>query len=285
MYAIVIFCYRRLSSLEQLLEQLDDMDVCEKFEIIIFQDGRKTEHDSEWSAVNNFLKKNKKSRNYTYFMRDRNLGLKNNILNGLDYVASNFDGFVVLEDDLVLDKNFLRWMYYCLDRYESSDVFHINGYSPNMPFGRALPVNFNFLGKAMYCWGWGTWSIVWKKYLRFEFQSEIQSVSKFRLNQFGANDIYEQYYANRNGALQSWAVYWYLSVYFSEGRTISPFFSLVANNGFYDGTNSLSRDARIFPNQDLNLFQDFPRYTIPFYHGSLHFVSVIIRKLIFRFLL
>ena len=51
--------------------------------------------------------------NVTYIQRQNHFGLRNNILSGIDTIASKYDFFFVFEDDLFLpNENFRRAVLY-----------------------------------------------------------------------------------------------------------------------------------------------------------------------------
>ena len=47
--------------------------------------------------------------NFKIIKRKKNLGLKQSLLNGIDYMAKNSNYFTILEDDIVVYENFFKF--------------------------------------------------------------------------------------------------------------------------------------------------------------------------------
>ena len=52
-------------------------------------------------------------------VNEENKGLKNNILDGIDYVLQENESVICLEDDLVVSKYFLSYMNNALEKYQN----------------------------------------------------------------------------------------------------------------------------------------------------------------------
>lgn len=111
---------------------------------------------------------------------------------------------------------------------------HISGYSYPMPL-KGLPETF-FL-RPTTCWGWATWARAWSHFekdtarlLREMGDAEIKD-----FNLGGAYDYFGQIVLNQRGLIDTWAVYWYASVYRARGLSLHPRTSFVRNIG-HDGS-------------------------------------------------
>ena len=79
-------------------------------------------------------------------------------------VLNSFNKIIVIEDDLVLDKNFIIYMNDSLVKFETNEkILQISGYS--------YPINGqsdeSYFLNLVSCWGWGTWKNRWINFLKF----------------------------------------------------------------------------------------------------------------------
>ncbi len=92
--------------------------------------------------------------------KELNHGIKNSITSGISAVLENSENIIVVEDDILTAKNFLRFINEGLQFYKNSpEVWCITGfnYSPKII---KYPKNYSadvFFVKGRNCaWGWGT---------------------------------------------------------------------------------------------------------------------------------
>ena len=97
-----IFAYNRPSHFKRLLISLENYNINK---IILFIDGPKNDKDKINQFYISNMAKNSKL-NIKIIKRKNNLGLRNSILKGVDYLANNSEYFTILEDDLVVYENF-----------------------------------------------------------------------------------------------------------------------------------------------------------------------------------
>jgi hypothetical protein len=175
---------------------------------------------------------------------EENRGLATSIISGVGEQLSASDRLIVVEDDLVVSRHFLRYMHDGLEMYANDpQVASIHGYT--YPVTKALPETFFLRGAD--CWGWGTWARAWK-YFRADgmaLLAELRAQGLTRAFDLGGAFAYtrmlEDQIAGRNN---SWAVRWHASCFLREMLTLYPCRSLVVNIGHDDsGTHSGSTDA------------------------------------------
>ena len=63
----------------------------------------------------------KKFNNIRINANTTNIGLFNNLTNGVSKVLNSFNKIIVIEDDLVLDKNFIIYMNDSLVKFETNE--------------------------------------------------------------------------------------------------------------------------------------------------------------------
>ena len=94
---------------------------------------------------------------------EANLGCKTRVATGLDWVFSEVEEAIILEDDCLPSESFFVFASQMLEKYRSDEaVGSISG--SNMP-GHKYPDKSSYLfSKFPMIWGWATWSRVWNKY-------------------------------------------------------------------------------------------------------------------------
>ena len=156
---IVLFVYKRPAETLKVLEALAANPEAAQSELFVFADGPKTEND-----VEKCLEVRRLVENFNGFAKitlrtsDKNKGLANSVISGVSEMLTVFDRVIVLEDDLVTSKYFLRFMNEALDKFENDDricCVHAFSYPPV-----CSDVQY-FLRQGADCWGWATWRRGW----------------------------------------------------------------------------------------------------------------------------
>jgi len=231
---IVLFVYNRPWHTLQTLEALAANELADQSTLYIFCDGPKenanTEDLNKIEEVRKVIKQKKWCHEVHFIERQTNKGLANSVIDGVTEIVNQYGRIIVLEDDLVTAKGFLKFMNEALEVYEKScHVFSVTGFT--------FPLNTKevccFLSPlATSSWGWATWSAKWKAFDKeISLKSQIQEHHEMRLRfNFGFSD-----YASMLDNSNSWAIRWYYSVFIRNGLGIFPSKSLVKNIGF-DGS-------------------------------------------------
>jgi hypothetical protein len=94
---------------------------------------------------------------------DVNLGCKLRITSGLDWVFTQADAAIVLEDDTLPDPSFFPYCEELLARYETDERVHmVSGFNALEP-PPSIPYSYYF-SRCYHVWGWATWARAWKHY-------------------------------------------------------------------------------------------------------------------------
>ncbi len=102
---------------------------------------------------------------------ERNLGLEANVELGLDWVFSQVDRAIVLEDDCIPDPTFFRFCDELLERYaDDPRVWQIGGDTHLVPPEMFGGDSYAFSTWASV-WGWATWADRWHAH-RAEFDRD-----------------------------------------------------------------------------------------------------------------
>ncbi len=244
---IVLFTYNRPWHTKQTVEALQNNLYAEQSHLFIFSDGPKTEKDEQRvKEVRKYLKTIKGFKNIEIIERDKNWGLANNIIDGVTKIVNEYGRIIVLEDDIVTSPYFLKYMNEALNRYEDEErVMDISGYMVPIKTD-GLPDTF-FL-KLAACWGWATWKRAWK-YFERNPEKQIKLLTKEQIKDFNLNnscDFWSQVVLNYQGKLNTWAIFWYLSVYLNNGLSLHPRESLTKNIGTDGSGTHFSSRTSIF---------------------------------------
>ena len=119
------------------------------------------------------LRKNKKIREYLKKIngfkkiiiveRKSNLGTSKNIAFGLKQIFKKYSKNIIIEDDILISKNFLHQMNYFLEKFSGNkNISSIEGYMYPVKFDKTVPNYFYLKGSG--CWGWATWKRSWENY-------------------------------------------------------------------------------------------------------------------------
>lgn len=231
---IAIFAYNREEKISNLISSLVVCDGFYSSKIFVFCDGAKNDEDQE--KVDNTRKTIRErfngNNNVSFIEQNENIGLAKSIYNGVNYVFDLFDRVIVLEDDLEVNKGFLKYINLALTKYQSNDkVFQISGHFFEPP---GLEINKAIFLPFISTWGWATWKSKWTGF-NIEKEISLKGWDKKLIKKFNLNDSYNYYYI-LNGVLknkiQSWGVLWYLYVFKNEGLVLYPNNSLIVNKGF-----------------------------------------------------
>ena len=250
--AVCLFAYRRPIHLSRSWQSLAENAEATQTDLHVFLDGPKSSKD-----INKVLETRveaKKIRGFKkifFYEANSNLGLSQSILNGIKKVSQQVSSWIVLEDDLVVGKHFLKFMHDALRCYEIDPaVASIHGYV--YPTSDPLPETFFLRGAD--CWGWGSWNRAWSHFekdggrlMQALLKSPLQELFTFRGSASYLNMLAEQI----EGKNDSWAIRWYASAFLAGMFTLYPGRSLVQNIGLDASGTHCARSSKY----DTELFQ------------------------------
>jgi hypothetical protein len=237
---IVVFAFNRPWHTQQTIEALQKNELANKSELFIFSDGGKDE--KSWQKVNlvrDYLRTIKGFKNITLTFQDKNIGLADSIISGVTNVINKYGKIIVLEDDHLTNKYFLKFMNEALTFYEKEEkIWQVSGWFFPLEKDGLNNVIFH---KAMNCTGWGTWKSRWQ---HFEKNSNklIDTYTSEDIKNFNLNNAYDkwlQVLLNHKKTINTWAVFWYEVMFKHGGLTVCPSKTMIRNIGF-DGSGTHS---------------------------------------------
>ena len=236
---IVLFVYNRPWHTAQVLNALNENIYADDSILYIYADGPKVGANNEILNNINIVRDIIKSKQWCkeIVIRESNInhGLANSIISGVSDVVSEHGKVIVLEDDLVTSKYFLKYMNEALMLYENEDeVISIMGYLH--PVIGSVPETF-FL-KGADCWGWATWKRGWDLFERDGLKLLKNLKNKRLCRQFdfdGAYPYVDMLLDQINKKNDSWAIRWKAAAFIHNKLSLYPGTSLVKNIG-HDGS-------------------------------------------------
>lgn len=229
---IVLFVYNRPWHTRQTVEALQQNELAVESELYIYSDGSKNEDvKPRVEEVREYIKTITGFKNVTIIEREENWGLAASIIEGVTEIVNKYGKIIVLEDDLVTSKFFLKFMNESLEYYkDQKKVWHISGW--NYPID-SKGLGDTFFWRVMNCWGWATWADRWIYYKRnpSEIASEFTKKDIYNFNIDGSQNFWSQVNDNITGKLKTWAIFWYATIFKHNGLCLNPSRSFVENIG------------------------------------------------------
>lgn len=231
---IAMFVYNRLDHTKRTIDALLQNDLAENSILYIFSDGQKNEADRlHIDLVRAYVKTIQGFKDIILFERPTNVGLASNIVAGVTEVLKSNESIIVLEDDILASKGFLRFMNDSLILYENSlKVGCIHGW--NYSFSSNKSLNSTFFLKGADCWGWATWKRAWKFYNNDgqELLNLIKaSNSEFEFNRRDTHQYISMLEDQIKGLNNSWAIRWHASLFIHDMYCLHPTNPIVKNIG------------------------------------------------------
>lgn len=230
---IVLFVYNRPEHTKLTVMALQKNELARESELFIYSDAPKNlDVKVKTDEVRKYIKSISGFKKIIIIEREKNWGLAASIIDGVTKIINEYGKIIVLEDDLVTSSYFLKFMNDALEFYKNEDkVWHISGW--NYPI-EINGLNDVFLWRVMNCWGWATWAENWnffeKDADRLMKNFSEDEIKEFNLN--GVKDFFEQVKANMENRTNTWAVFWYATIFKKNALCVNPLISYVNNIGF-----------------------------------------------------
>jgi hypothetical protein len=234
---IALFVYNRPRHTRSTLQALRANALASQSDLFVFSDAaRKPEAAAGVEEVRQLLRSIDGFKSVAVVERTSNLGLAASITEGLNELCGRYGRAIVLEDDLATSPHFLDYMNAALERYEPEDrVMQISGHM----FLATLHTSADAIFLPFITsWGWATWARAWRHYdplARNYPRLAGDPALRRRFDLDGHYPYFKMLQAQQHGRIDSWAIRWYLSVFFRDGLALYPKKSLVRNLGF-DGS-------------------------------------------------
>lgn len=184
-------------------------------------------------------------RNYT----ETNLGCKRRVSSGLDWVFSQVEEAIILEDDCLPDASFFPFCQELLATYRNDDRVMMVCGTNLLGSWRDARQSYHFANYD-WVWGWASWRRAWKQYdvtmsewkdpaCRDRISQILQNKEFFMLRK----KAFQQAFDNK---VDTWDYQWSFSRLLHEGLAIVPSINLVTNIGYgWDATHTKVMDDEL----------------------------------------
>jgi hypothetical protein len=190
---------------------------------------------------------------------DVNMGCKNRVASGLDWVFQMVPEAIILEDDCLPDPTFFRYCEEVLERYRDDErIGMISG--DNFQFGQKRGDASYYFSRYTHIWGWASWRRAWRHYSReasawpalrdggwLDILAGTSNERKHWSRVF--QSVYE-------GRIDTWDYQWTLALWSQGMISVMPNANLIKNIGF-GAEATHTRGASIYANMKIESV-DFP---------------------------
>ncbi|ASC71445.1 hypothetical protein XM38_023970 [Halomicronema hongdechloris C2206] len=167
---------------------------------------------------------------------DNNLGCRERVSSGLDWVFNHTETAIVLEDDCIADPTFFHFCEQLLERYrDDTRVMAISGDNFQRSRQPRTPYSYYF-SRYPHCWGWATWRRAWQCYdntmalwPNIRDGCWLYDLLESRFEVAYWRRVFQKVYDNQ---INSWAFRWTFACWLHSGLAILPRVNLVSNIGF-----------------------------------------------------
>ena len=239
---IALFVYKRAEHARRAVASLQACDGAQSSPIYVFADGPKTEAEVPAVQATRAAARELLGGSAVFVEQDRNRGLATSIIEGTTELCNQFGRVIVVEDDLVVARSFLRFLNEGLERYRDEPrVMQISGHMFDVPaFAHQREA---LLLPMTTSWGWATWKRAWTLFDSSASGWRARLADKAEADRFnlgGRYDYARMLTRQMTGAIDSWAIRWYYTVFAHHGLVLYPPRTLVSNIGF-DGSGTHDR--------------------------------------------
>jgi hypothetical protein len=224
---------------------------------------------------------------------DVNLGCKQRVSSGIDWVFEQVEEAIILEDDCLPDPTFFRFCEEMLERYRhDSRVGMISG--DNFQFGNTKGDASYYFSRYSHIWGWATWRRAWSHYDKDAgMWREIREGGYLKALTSGRDDYrhwFKAFQSVYDGNIDTWDYQWTLALWVQGMLTVLPSVNLISNIGFdSDATHTrgdsiyanLGTVSMEFPLHHPRVF--LPNYVADSFTASSMFTSSLLVKLFNKF--
>ena len=196
---------------------------------------------------------------------EKNLGTRDRIVSGINWVFQKVEEAIILEDDCIPSKEFFPFMEQMLNKYRANlKIGSVCG-SNHFNFKQKNKESY-FFSKYQNCWGWATWKNRWQKFdnnLKTLDRAKKNKLLKLYLGSYRAY-LYWHWILDKvkNKKIDSWAYIWAYTGFIKKYFHIIPKKSLIKNVG-YDSSATHTKKLK----DKLKVSSNF-KFRFPLIHPS-----------------
>lgn len=174
-----------------------------------------------------------------------NLGCKNRVSSGLDWVFENVEEAIILEDDCVPHISFFQFCQELLEHYRHDTRIMAIAGDNSRTIGQRTDFSYYF-ARSTPIWGWATWRRAWKHYdVHLKLWPAVRD-GQWLQDMLGNPKLIKAWNGNfesvHNGTIDTWDYQWTFTCWAQNGLNIIANTNLISNCGF-DGEATHTTDA------------------------------------------
>jgi len=187
-----------------------------------------------------------------------NMGCRERLSSGLDWVFQNVEEAIILEDDCLPDPTFFRFCQEMLAHYRHDQRIGMVACT-NTQFGHGCSDYSYYFSKYPLIWGWASWRDRWKGSYDVRMAKWPRIRDAGLLGDMIGNpleaDNYWQFVLERayRGEIDTWDYQWFFANWLEGRMSVVPTVNLISNIGYKENAthtvNSKSHLANIPRNQ------------------------------------
>ncbi|MGE5656087.1 MAG: glycosyltransferase family 2 protein [Actinomycetota bacterium] len=170
---------------------------------------------------------------------DTNLGCRQRVSSGLDWIFDTVEEAIILEDDCLPHPTFFPFAEELLNRYRDDErIMAITG--TNVQWGRKRTDYSYYFSRYNHCWGWASWRRAWQHYdLQMKLWPEFRDsnyLEQILVDAHAVKSWTKTYQLSYEQKLNTWDFQWTFACWVQSGLTIIPNGNLVSNIGYGAGS-------------------------------------------------
>lgn len=207
--------------------------------LYVLVDGHRPDRPGEEELISQVIAQVKKYEGefqIFYNISEVNLGIRQRVITGLDWVFSLEESAIILEDDCIPDPSFFGYCSELLKHFrDDSEIGVISGFRAS-PESQNQTASYSYSNFSM-TWGWATWRRVWDTFDKSGSTWTDKSARTRILNSMHGQNT-RRYWsfnlsqATRNQNHAGWDYLFTLSQWVNNRINIIPQRSLIKNVGF-----------------------------------------------------
>jgi len=237
---VILFTFNRPKHTEQTLKALAANEFSSNTNLYIYSDGPRNKEDfikiKEVREVIQATKTKNIFKSIQIFESKVNKGLANSIISGVSQVFLEYNSVIVLEDDLIVSKDYIKFMNDALNFYKDTNAGSITGYSP-LKLDATKYSSRTYAIQRNCSFGWGTWKDVWDQIDWDVKRYELYRKKYFQRRGFNQAGFDRSIRLDRQMEknVQSWSIRFGFNLFMMKKLTYYPVNSKIKPNG-WDGS-------------------------------------------------
>jgi hypothetical protein len=165
---------------------------------------------------------------------DENMGCRDRVASGLDWVFARAEEAIVLEDDCLPHPTFFPFAAAMLERYRDDERVHM--IAGTNYFSDPARTDTYFFSRYFAIWGWASWARAWRSYdvtMAGWPRVRADGVLEALFGEPGlAGYLTDAFDLVHRGEVDTWDLQWFYAGVVSHGLSVVPAVNLVSNIGF-----------------------------------------------------